>query len=190
MYRKRCRKCKVSFTLLPLLALAHWQYPLDFVSGWLWAALHGTSCRSRDFLVSRGVPLPEPAAGESWTDQQDGAGVRPCYQLLARWTREFAVRAARVIPALVSLCVLLGVELKTVADSISELRVTRPRLSSLPVALGLVQALRRAVVPGVDIDLAGCLPELVVCLTRRQLPPSHGVLRASGGRLFYDSLIT
>ncbi len=196
VFRKYCRTCRVSFTLLPLLVLAHWQYPLEFVVAWQWAALHGTSCRSRDFLVSQRVAVPERLEpvqgdpGESWSDQQDGAAVRPCYQLLARWTREFAVRAARMIPTLTSLCVLLGLDLKNVADSISGLRVTRPRLSPLPVALGLVWVLRRALAPDVQLDLQGCLPELLLCLARRQLPPSHGVLRASGARLLYDSLIT
>lgn len=188
--RKLCRKCGVSFSLLPEDALAHWQYPRDFVEAWLWAALQGTSCRSRDFLVAEGVPLPEPDPDESWSDQQDGSGVRPCHQLLARWTREFAVRAARLTPTLTALCVLLELDLKEVAASISELRVTRPRLSPLPVALGLMQVLRRALAPDLDFDLRACLPQLLVCLARRQLPPSHGVLRASGGRLLYDSLIT
>lgn len=190
VFRKRCRVCGVSFTLLPLLVLAHWQYPLEFVVAWLWAALHGTSCRSRDFLQSQGVPVPERDPAESWTDQQDGAVVRPCYPLLARWTREFAARAARLIPTLTSLCVLLGLDLKNVAASISGLRVTRPRVSPLPVALGLVQVLRRALAPDVQLNLQDYLRDLVLCLARRQLPPSHGVLRASGARLVYDSLIT
>jgi hypothetical protein len=214
VFRKYCRKCEVAFTLLPLVVLAHWQYPFEFVLAWLWAALHGTSCRSRDFLVSQGVPLPGPEAdaswsdqqdearvrrdhrpprrlqGTAWSDQQDEARVRPCYQLLARWTREFAVRAARLVPALTSCCVLLGLDLKNVADAISGLRVTRPRLSALPVALGLVHVLRRALAPDVQPDLEDCLSELVLGLARRRLPPSHRVVRVSGARLVYDSLIT
>jgi hypothetical protein len=180
----------VSFTLLPLLVLAHWQYPFEFVVAWLWAALHGTSCRSRDFLISHGVPLPERNTEESWTDQQDGMVVRPSYQVLARWTRLFAVRAARLAPALVSLCALLDVDLKSVPTTISELRESQPRLNALPVTLGLLTALRRALAPNVPVDLQASLPDLVLSLARRRLPPSHGVLRASGARLLYDSLIT
>jgi hypothetical protein len=190
VFRKFCRSCGVSFTLLPLVVLAHWQYPFEFVVAWLWAALHGTSCRNRDFLVSQGVPIPERDVSVSWSDQQADDPVRPCYQVLARWTREFSLRAARLIPTLASLCVLLGLDLKSVADSVAELLVTRPRLSALPVALGLMQVLRRARAPDVALDPRVCLSELVMCLTRRRLPPSHGVLRASGARLLYDSLVT
>lgn len=190
VYRKFCRKHTASFALLPMLVLARWQYPLPFVVAWLWAALHGASCRSREFLIAQGVRVAEPEPEMSWSDQQEEGHVRPCYQLLARWSREFAIRAARLIPALMSLCVLLGVEMKAVAESVSALRVTRSRLSPLPVALGLMLVLRRALTPQAEIDLETCLSDLVIGLTRRRLPPSHGVLRASGGRLLYDSLIT
>ena len=190
VYRKLCRKCGVSFTLLPFETLARRQYSRSFVEEWLWAALRGSSCRSREFLVSQNVPVPERDPAVSWSDQVDGASIRPCYQLLARWTREFAVRAARLIPTLTSLCVLLGADLKHVADSVVQFRVTRPRASSLPVALGLLQVLHRAVAPESAPDFQTCLSDLVVFLERRQLPPSHGVLRASGGRLLYDSLVT
>ena len=188
MYRLWCRHCRVSFTLLPLDVLAHWQYPREFIIAWLWAALRGTSCRSREFLITEGVPIPERDPATSWTDQQDAACIRPSHQLLARWTREFSARAARLIPTLTSLCVYLGLELKQVAAHVGELAA--PGQGSLPVALGLLHVLHDSVVPDVHLDLRDLLTELVAYLGRRQLPSSHGILRASGGRLLYDSLIT
>lgn len=88
------------------------------------------------------------------------------------------------------MCVLLGLELKTAADAVSELRMTRPQLNALPVALGLLHELRQSLVPDGQFELPDSLSELVTCLARDRLPPSHGVVRASGGRLTYDSLIT
>jgi hypothetical protein len=189
VFRKYCRKCNVAFTLLIVDVLAYWQYPRPFVVAWLWSALHGTSCRDRTFLVSQGVPVPVRDPAMSWSDQQDCDSIRPCHQLLARWGRTFGTRAARLIPALTAMCVLLGVDLKNTAEAISGLTVL-PRLSALPVALGLMQAFRQSLVPDQTISLEDCLPELVMCLARRSLPPSHGVLRASGHRLLYDSLVT
>lgn len=190
VYRKFCKKCRVSFSLLSEDALAHWQYPRRFVTGWLKAALQGTPCRDRAFRLSQGVPLPEPEPNASWPEQQEDGKVWPCHQLLARWSREFAVRSARLIPTLTLLCVQLGIEMKTAAESVWALRNAPSRLSSMVTALGLTFALTQGRQGSDEIDLDTCLAELVVVLVRRRLPSSHGVLRASGGRLLYDSLVT
>jgi hypothetical protein len=189
VYRKVCRKCNVSFTLLPFGVLAHWQYPREFVVEWLWAALHETPCRSREFLVEQGVPFPEPDPDMPWDEHRENK-VSPSPGLLARWTRTFALRAARLIPMLTSLCMLLEVEFANVAEGVLELGVNGPRLSALPIAVGLVHVLRQTLQPAGQLDLRDSLSELVTCLARDRLPPSHSVVRASGARLTYDSLIT
>lgn len=190
VFRKWCGTCGVSFTLLPSGVLAHWQYPREFVVAWLGAAMRTTPCRDREFLVTQGTPLPEPDPDTPWDEQRVEAAVRPCPHVLARWTRVFSVRAARLIPMLTALCVLLGLEMKAVAEAVSELRMARPRQNALPVALGLLHVLHQALAPDVPLSLQDSLSELVMYLARERLPPSHGVVRASGARLIYDSLIT
>jgi hypothetical protein len=189
VFRKWCRTCRVSFTLLPLCVIARWQYPRELVVARLTAALEGTSCRSREFMVEQGVLVPPLDSDASWSDQLDAVSIRPCYQLLARWTRELAGRAARLVPSLTLVCAVLGVDLNGVASAVSGLRVTHPGMSPLPIAVGLLRAIRGVVVPEAQESLKSIVSELVMCLARRQLPPSHGVLRASGRRLAYDSLV-
>lgn len=190
VHRKWCRPCRVSFTLLPADVLAHWQYPREFVEAWLWDAVHATPCRSREFLVTQGVAVPEPDPDTPWDDQRTEAAIRPSHHVLARWTRVFSARAARLIPLMTAMCVLLGLELKSAADAVSELRMTRPHLNALPVALGLLHVLDRALAPDMPCCLQDSLSVLVTHLARSRLPSSHGVVRASGARLSYDSLIT
>lgn len=190
VFRKWCKTCRVSFTLLSLCVLAHWHYPRAFVVARVAASLEGTSCRSREFLAAQGVPVQEPDPPTPWSEQQDEGGIQPCHQSMSRWVRTFAIRAARLIPTLTALCVLLDIDLKSVAEAVADLRVTRPSLSPLPVAVGLLRVLHEALAPDLPSDLEECVARLVTYLARRQLPPSHGILRASAGRLVYDSLIT
>ena len=194
VFRVYCRTCNVSFTLLPICALAYWRYPREFIVAWLCAALHGTSCRSRDFLVHEGVPVPVRDKRMSWSDQQDSDHIRPCYQLLARTAREFARRAALLIPILTAMCCVLDLDLEDATAAVLGLHVSRECLSPLPVAVGMIMLLRRGGQADreevLQDDLQGAVLELMLYLGRKRLPPSHGVLRASGGRVLYDSLVT
>lgn len=189
VYRKYCRSCKVSFTLLPLAVVAHRCYPRDFMAAWLWAAITGTPCRSRDFLVAQDVPVPERDE-RSWSDQQDDESIQPCHQTLARWRTQFADRAAALLPTLTALSLALQVDLKAAADGVAHLHAVPERLHHLVTALGLVWAQRALPTLACSPTLEECVPELLQYLVSRPLPPSHPVCRASGGRRQYDSLVT
>ena len=187
VHRKYCRTCKVSFTLLPLAVVARWCYPRDFLVAWLWAAITGTSCRSRDFLVAQGVPVPARDE-KSWSDQQDQESIQPCHQLLARWRKLFAARAAVLLPTLTTLCMALQVDLKAAADSVAHLGAAPEPVNVLLAALGLVWAQQAQLSP--ETTLKDCVPDLLYQLLLRPLPPSHKVRRVTGDRLQYDSLVT
>lgn len=189
VYRKYCPRCRVSFSLLPGDALARWQYPCGLVAAWLWAAMRGAPCRSRAFLVEQGVPVPPPDPDISWTEQRDDADLRPSHQLLWRWSRELTVRAARLLPALVGLLIVLGTDLRAVAGSFAGLPPIQAHFAPSSIALAALAVLRRSTAGGAEPAVHDLLFDLVRTLTRRQLPSSHRVVRVSGGRLRYDGLV-
>jgi hypothetical protein len=191
IYRKYCRTCGVTFSLLPGFALAYHHHTVDVIASRTWEALQGRSCRDRDFLEQHAADVPAPEPGVNWSDLLASVSTRPCYQLLARWPRRLVELARERLHLLATACVLQGADLKAVAEQLSTLPANTPKkLAALALALGLWHGVGSVLSPTDYPDLASCLPRLIWWLHARPLPPKHTVLQASGGRLRYDSLVT
>lgn len=143
IYRKRCSRCRVSFALLPDFIPMGLRYPCLLVADWLWAALQGTSCRSRAFLERHRIPCPaEESEHYSWTYLLDFERTQPGYQTLARWVTRFSARALTAVPTLMTACIALGCDLKAEAERFSGLVLAPARAFPIAVALLLWSALR------------------------------------------------
>jgi hypothetical protein len=108
IYRKRCSKCKVSFSLHPEFLLIRRQYSLTVVAAWLWSFLGGASVRCRQFTQHNAQLVPA-MSGMSWSDVLDADRVLPGYQLLQRWSTAFCSKAEALLPELVSSAIEIGV---------------------------------------------------------------------------------
>ena len=108
IYRKRCSKCKVSFSLHPEFLLYRRQYSLAVVAAWLWAFLGGASVRCRKFMQDNAQLVPE-TSGMSWSDTLDADRALPGYQLLQSWSTGFCSKAEALLPELVNSVVEMGV---------------------------------------------------------------------------------
>lgn len=108
IYRKRCSKCKVSFSLHPEFLLVRRQYSLTVVAAWLWTFLGGASVRCRKFIQDHAHLVPE-RSGMSWSDVLDSDRVLPGYQILQRWSTAFCSKAERLLPELVNSAIEVGV---------------------------------------------------------------------------------
>jgi len=189
VYRRACRECQVTFSLLPECALAYHQHPLATIAARVWAALKGTSCRNREFLLAYASGVPVPEEHGSWSDLLASVQTWPCCQLLARWSRSFAAEAEQRIHLLAAACILLKVDLQSVAQNVAGLGTRVPeKLNALSHALGLVHA-SRGLSPLAPVALEDFVPELLRYLNGRLLPEKHKVLQASGGRFRYDYLV-
>lgn len=107
IYRKRCSKCKVSFSLHPEFLLVRRQYSLTVVAAWLWTFLGGASVRCRKFIRDNAHLVPEKS-GMSWSDVLDSDRLLPGYQLLQRWSTAFCSKAEVLLPELVNSVVEMG----------------------------------------------------------------------------------
>jgi hypothetical protein len=187
IYRRLCRHCNISWSILPGFVLPRRRYSLTLVVAWLLAWLHGTPFRDREFLVSQGVPVPEADVTMSWSDLLDSEPTRPSYQLLFHWVRDYQRRAATLLTSLVPSADRRDIELKTLAYLLEREEFSVFRASPLVLATGLLHLLSEARQPDPSVELS--LSELVRILSARQLPRSHQVLRVSGGRIRYDTIV-
>lgn len=187
IYRKRCKPCRTSFSLLPDCLLPSTCYDRHFIVAWLLAWLNGAVCRSRAFLGEHGVGTPEED-GTSWTDRLDACdSIRPRYQQLHRWSRVFTVRARQALPMLMAIAGLLNARVGAALTYVAEFPA---RPGSLPLlhALALFVAIEKASDPDSPVDLAGALFRLVGYLVVAP-PPTHKLRRACGPPCRYTGLI-
>lgn len=181
IFRKLCQRCRTSFSLHPEPLLKRQRYSLTLVAAWLWAFLRdGAATRSRSFLESQGVLIPEQDPLMSWSDSLDQPGnrSRPGYQLLHHWTTLFCSRAQALLPDLVDAATTAGVGLSEgwkVVDRARELQIIWLHWEAL---------VRWNSASRVETDVA--FRQLV-----RQLAkvPSHKVRRDARQRFPYDVLI-
>jgi hypothetical protein len=179
IYRKKCHRCKVPFSLLPGFLLPGMSYPRGLVVRRLWADLEGRSYRDRDFLQAHALECSEPGEDQSWSDHLDAEGCvcRPNYALLWSWTRRFEAPAQRAVAPL--LCAFMALRLNFERDLAAPLEClsnVQPRACWLAIALGLWRALLEASrSDGRGVDLSEALPSLVDFLL---VPSSHGFVRA------------
>jgi len=186
IFRRLCRRCNVSFTLFPVFVVARRRYSLVLMAAWLLAWLHGTPVRDRTFLVGHALVIPVEDKTLSWSDLLDCEPTRPSYQLLFRWARDFQRRAASFLEHLVPAADWCALDLQNLAHLLEGEAFSAFRASPVVLAAGLLHLLPR---PGPDPSTIECLSELVRMLCARRLPPSHQILRVSGGRFRYDTLV-
>lgn len=190
IFRKYCRPCDVSFSLIPDFILRGQRYGRLLVVAWLWAWLRGAACRSVDFLIEQQIPRPLQEALTCWSDLVDAEPTRPGYRLMHRWGCVFSRRALRAIPAMVHACISLRCDFKReVAECLTTLSLVPRRARPLAVALGLWRAMQQATsTSGAAVELESALLTLSGFLAQRPLRASHGLRRASGDSLVYDTL--
>ena len=169
IYRKRCSKCKVSFSLHPEFLLPRRQYSLTVVAAWLWAFLGGASVRCRKFMQDNAQLVPE-TSGMSWSDTLDADRALPGYQLLQSWSTGFCSKAEALLPELVNSVVEMGV------THLAQGREVVEAAQALETAWLYWEAMWRmsSASPTVDNDQA--FRQLVRQLTR--VAPSHKPRRA------------
>lgn len=192
IYRRRCGRCRVSFSLLPWFVVPGMTYGHPLVDLWLWASLWSVSSRCRPLLEKYAVscpaatPVPEVQAS-AWTDQLDSEPSRPGYQLLCRWASRFSTLAAEAIPSLVVTFVALRCHLRVhLADPLTVLKRVPERSYSLGLALGLWRAILEASrTDGAVVSLRDALPSLIGHLAEIPRSASHNLRRVSGDDVHY-----
>lgn len=190
IFRKYCRRCDVSFSLIPDFILRRQRYGRWLIVSWLWACLCGATSRSLAFLRQQGIRHAEPDGFTCWSDLLDSDRTCPGYQLLWHWFTVFSRRAQQRIPRLVEACLSLQCDFKRdVVACLQSLPYVPRRGRALAVAVGLWRAVMQANdSDGTLVLLEDALFSLVGHLASESLPASHKLRRASGGRVLYDTL--
>lgn len=184
IFRKRCSRCKVAFSLLPDFMLKKHRYRCALVVDRLWDCLNGGSCRSREFLERHSIPHPTEEPEMCWTDLLDSIRTQPGYQLQARWITRFSARAVAAVPRLMIACIAVGRDLREYAWSFSDLGSAPAQSWPIALALFLWSALR-----GNPSPCKRELELLVRYLVADPPPgPSHKGRRASSLASSYDGL--
>ncbi len=114
IYRKYCRSCIVSFTLLPHFLLSRHRHLKSIIVSWLKACVL-TGMSSLEFLkplTGYCSETQEKGRGHSYSDYLNAERVYPGKTLLLHWLKAFSHRAARFIPDLLSYCIQGGRELR------------------------------------------------------------------------------
>jgi hypothetical protein len=142
IYRKYCRACVISFTLLPHFLLSRHRHLKSTIVAWLKACVVAViSCL--DFL--------RPFTNYSDEDQQEGRGhsfsdfltaekIFPGKSLLSHWLRKFSYRASLFIPNLLSYCTQAGRDFREL-EKICEPWKTHPLARPLAYAYALCRIL-------------------------------------------------
>lgn len=187
IYRRYCRRCDTSFSLLPDFVLAYMTYGRSLVVWWLWTSLWGIAARCQPFLRKRAVHCPKPVELTSWSDLLDYERSRPGYQLLCRWSQRFSALSRSAIPCLLTTFIALRCHLRLdLADSLRRLQRVPEPLYPLGIALGMWRAILQVSRPdGQTVRLIDALPSLIDFLLGVTSCPSHGLRRASGAPLDY-----
>lgn len=153
-------------------------YHRDLHEDRVWSALHGESCRARQFLERHDIQCPTVDELDCWSDLLDDPDHRPKpgYQLLHRWGRRAAACGQAAITGLFRAWLLCGGGLKHAAEQVSRLVDVPCSLRPLTLALLLWLALRPP----------GPLQTEFTLLLRYLLDPSPMKRREPGRAFAYD----
>lgn len=189
IFRRKCRRCKTSFSLLPSFMVPFMQYPRSLVVWWLWAYLWGISSRNLRFLKKRALECPPAWPDTSWSDQLEEQPSRPSHRLLCRWSRRFSALAAVAIPALLHGFILQGCDLRIdLAKWLRPMHFVPARAGGLAIALGLWRALAASWSTSPNsVSLKKSLSSLVDYLL---LPSSHSLVQVHHSVPGYDNSST
>ena len=131
IYRKYCRACVVSFTLLPHFLLSRHRHLKSTVVNWLKACVvAGISCL--EFLrplTNHGKESEQSGKGHSFSDFLNAERIHPGTSLLSYWLKAFSHRAALFIPRLLLYCIQAGKdirELEKISEGWKTHRLARP----------------------------------------------------------------
>ena len=149
IYRKYCRTCVVSFTLLPHFLLSRHRHLKSTIVTWLKACVvAGISCF--EFLrplTNHGNEAEQAGKGHSFSDFLNAERIYPGTSLLSYWLKTFSHRAALFLPRLLLYSIQVGKdirELEKVSGGWKTHRLARP--------LAYVFALCRILYPSLSED--------------------------------------
>lgn len=173
IFRKQCRQCRATFSLLPDDVVPLHSYGRDVIADRLVASLRGLPLRSRDFYEEQGLlPDDAPAADEAWTDWVDANPLAPTVQTLGTWGAKFGRLAENWLRLLLWGCIYAGAAIDTrFAASLAAYPQCPKRLHALALSAALMGNLL-----GKPIEV--CLRERLGLLACR--PSSHKTSRAFG----------
>lgn len=154
VYRKRCQRCRVNFSLLPNDMVPLHSYGLQLISDRLRATANGVGDRSQKFYVSQGLFSDEVndnykpgARGMAWSDRLNDRPLRPAHQLFRAWRRKWAAAAVARLRELLLACILVGCDLKSqLGKSLEQFADCSPSARSLLLSVGLIALLREETV--------------------------------------------
>ncbi|MEI7638548.1 MAG: hypothetical protein WCJ37_14655 [Syntrophus sp. (in: bacteria)] len=114
IYRKHCKACAISFTLLPHFLLSRHRHVKSTIVTWLKVCvISSISCL--EFLkplTNYSSEAQDAGKGHSFSDYLSTERVYPGKSLLSHWLKTFSHRAALFIPRLLSYCIQAGRELR------------------------------------------------------------------------------
>lgn len=174
VYRKKCPRCLISFSLLPDDVLPLHSYGLELIRDRVLACLDGIPLRSRDFYVDKGLlPEDEESDAESWSDRLESEPLTPSHQLFQAWRVKFARRSDVWIKLLLVACIVAGCDLRSrLGKSLANFQRTPVDLHGFLLAAGLVGLLQGA-------SVRGSLGQTLWILSGSNTT-SHKILRALG----------
>lgn len=131
IYRKYCRACIISFTLLPHFMIARHRHHKSTIVAWLRACVvAGISClKFLRPLTNYDNEAQQEGRGHSFSDFLNTEKVHPGKSLLLYWLKAFSHRAALFIPRLLSYCIQAGKdirELEKISEGWKTHRLARP----------------------------------------------------------------
>jgi len=178
VYRKKCQRCRVNFSLLPNDIIPLHSYGSHLICDRLEAYANGISGRSQEFYVSRGL-VPDggddheqkAGRGTSWSDRLTDSPLQPSHHLFRQWRRKWAASAGRCLGGLLKACILIGGDLKSkLGLSLEKFSQCSPSVRSLLLSAGLIALLR-------EESVLEAWPMTVLLLGHS---PSHKSFRAAG----------
>jgi hypothetical protein len=149
IYRKYCRTCIISFTLLPHFLLSRHRHVKSTIIAWLKVCVMATiSCLAfLKPLTNYSAESQDAGRGHSFSDYLTTERVYPGKSLLSHWLKAFSHRAALFIPKLLSYCIQAGRdlrELEIICDAWKTHQAARP--------LAYAYALCRLLYPSLSED--------------------------------------
>lgn len=172
IFRKLCRGCHTSFTLLPNDVVPLHSFGLTLIAARVEASLRGVPDRDQQFYRERGLIPDEPEfENVSWSDRLNDKPLRPSHRLFAGWRRKWGLLSRPWLVALLSACIYMGCDLRTqLGHSLQAMTRCPESLRSLALAAGLLGLLR-------DESAWSALPAAIRLTACR---PSHKRARAGG----------
>lgn len=142
IFRKRCRPCRVGFSLFPSDMVPLHSHGAEVIADRLIAGLRGQGLRSLEFY--RDQALAPSVFDGAWSDWLDSNPLVPTFQAFHRWQQKFSYRTQAWLRPLTWACIHAGASLR---EQLGPLLTGFPRcppaLNPLALGVGLLALLLR-----------------------------------------------